>query len=178
MISPGGWLVSSVLFFCLPVKLKLWGEVALPDHAGWSEILISPADSCVTFQLPLLGQILPQWGGEVQVWMLPSCSGDQLCSPLVALLWRWLFAVLVYWGFHTGSLFLCPTPFLCSISPLCCQCVECSLFVFQFCRAVWLWVLLTGSGDELCDLLPALLWGVAYRQPTLHLPASPVFVYW
>jgi hypothetical protein len=61
--------------------------------------------------------------------------------------------------------------------PLLSVCYDSSLFVFQFCGAVWLWVLLTGSGDELCDLLPALLWGVAYRQPTLHLPASPVFVY-
>jgi hypothetical protein len=50
-----------------------------------------------------------------------------------------------------------------------------SLFVFQFCRTVWLWVLLTGSGDDLCDLLPALLQGVAYRPPALLLPVFPVF---
>jgi hypothetical protein len=60
MVSPGNWLVSSVLFFCLPVELKLCIEVALPDHAGWSGILISLADSCVTFQLQLLGQLHPQ----------------------------------------------------------------------------------------------------------------------
>jgi hypothetical protein len=30
-------------------------------------------------------------------------------------------------------------------------CYDGSLFVFQFCRAIWLWVLLTGSGDDLCD---------------------------
>jgi hypothetical protein len=44
--------------------------------------------------------------------MLPSGSGGQLCSPLGALLWRWIFAMLVYWDFHTRGLFLCPTPFL------------------------------------------------------------------
>jgi hypothetical protein len=44
--------------------------------------------------------------------MLSSGSGDQLCSPLVALLWRWLFSVLVYWDFHVGGLFLCPALFL------------------------------------------------------------------
>jgi hypothetical protein len=30
--------------------------------------------------------------------MLSSGSGDQLRRPLVVLLWRWLFTVLVYWG--------------------------------------------------------------------------------
>jgi hypothetical protein len=44
--------------------------------------------------------------------MLPSGSGDHLCDPLTALLWRWLIAVFVYWGFSTRSLVLCPSPFL------------------------------------------------------------------
>jgi hypothetical protein len=59
VVSPGDWLVSSVLFFSLSVESKLKDGVALPDYAGWSEILISSADSCVTFQLQLLGQLLP-----------------------------------------------------------------------------------------------------------------------
>jgi hypothetical protein len=112
VVSPGDWFVSSVLFFCLPVELKSWGEVVLPDHAGLSEILISAADGYVTLQLQMLGQLLPQQCGAVQVWLLPSGSRDHLYSPLVSLLWRWLFAVLVYWDFHAGSLFLCPTHFL------------------------------------------------------------------
>jgi hypothetical protein len=62
-------------------------------------------------------------------------------------------------------------------SPLVCMCYDGSLFVFQSCGAVWLWVLLTGSGDELCDPLPALLWGVADCLLALALPAFPVFVY-
>jgi hypothetical protein len=57
--------VSKVLFFCLPVKLKLCGEVALSDYTEWSEILISSADSCVTLQLQLLGQLLLQCGVAV-----------------------------------------------------------------------------------------------------------------
>jgi hypothetical protein len=114
--------------------------------------------------------------------MLPSGSRDHLCSPLVALLWRWLFAVLVYWGFCTGGLFICPAPFSLAGSvfhqpPLLSVCYDSLLFVFQFCRVVLLWVLLTGSGDELCDLLPALLQGVAYCPSTLCLPVFPVFVY-
>jgi hypothetical protein len=41
-----------------------------------------------------------------------------------------------------------------------------------------IWVLLTGSRDDLCDPLPALLQGVAYHLPTLGLSIFPVFVYW
>jgi hypothetical protein len=57
------------------------------------------------------------------------------------------------------------------------MCYDGLLFVFQFCGAVHFWMLLSGSGDELCDPLPALLWGVAYGPPALSLPAFPVFVY-
>jgi hypothetical protein len=57
------------------------------------------------------------------------------------------------------------------------MCYDSSLFVFQFCEAVRGWVLITGSGDELFDPLPAMLWGVAYHTPTLGLPNFPVFVY-
>jgi hypothetical protein len=57
------------------------------------------------------------------------------------------------------------------------MCYDGSLFVFQFCGTLQFWVLLTESGDELCDPLSALLWGMAYYQPTLGLPAFPVFVY-
>jgi hypothetical protein len=51
------------------------------------------------------------------------------------------------------------------------------LLVFQFCGAVRFRMLLTGSGDELCDPLPALIQRVAYRLPALGLPAFPAFVY-
>jgi hypothetical protein len=61
--------------------------------------------------------------------------------------------------------------------PLLSMCYDDALFVFQFCRAIRFWMLLTGSEHELCDPLPALLWRVAYRLPALHLPAFPVFVY-
>jgi hypothetical protein len=61
--------------------------------------------------------------------------------------------------------------------PLLSVCYDGLLFIFQFCGAVWLWVLLTSSRNELCDPLPALLWGVAYRLPALCLPVFLVFVY-
>jgi hypothetical protein len=61
--------------------------------------------------------------------------------------------VLVYWDFHAGGLFLCPAPFLWGMvsglsSPLLSVCCHGSLFVFQFCRVFWLWMLLIGSGDD------------------------------
>jgi hypothetical protein len=45
------------------------------------------------------------------------------------------------------------------------------LIVFQFCRAIWLWVLLTGSGDEFFGPLPALFQAVAYHLSTVTSPA-------
>jgi hypothetical protein len=57
------------------------------------------------------------------------------------------------------------------------MCYEGSLFAFQFCRAIKFWVLLTGSGDDFCDPLSALFWGVAYHLPALCLLAFPMFVY-
>jgi hypothetical protein len=38
-------------------------------------------------------------------------------------------------------------------SPLLSMCYDGLLFVFQFCRAVWFWVLLTSSRDDFCDLI-------------------------
>jgi hypothetical protein len=52
-------------------------------------------------------------------------------------------------------------------------CYDGSLIVFQFCGAVWLWVLLTGSGDKFCGPLPALLQGVVYHWLAVSLPTFP-----
>jgi hypothetical protein len=49
------------------------------------------------------------------------------------------------------------------------------LTVFQFCNIIWLWMLLTGSGDELCGPLYALFQAVAYHLPTV---GPSVLVYW
>jgi hypothetical protein len=40
---------------------------------------------------------------------------------------------------------------------------------FQFHRSLWFWMLLIGSGDQLCDPLPAMLWGVGNHLPALIL---------
>jgi hypothetical protein len=79
----------------------------------------------------------------------------------------------------TGGLFLCLTPFPWgqvsdpSAGCLLSACCDGLLFVFQFFRAIWLWLLLTGLRDELCGMLPALLQAVAYPQTAVSLPAFP-----
>jgi hypothetical protein len=50
--------------------------------------------------------------------------------------------------------------------------------VFQFCREVWFLMLLSGSGDQLCNPLPALLCGVAYHWPALSLPCLSCVCLW
>jgi hypothetical protein len=82
----------------------------------------------------------------------------------------------------TGVLFLWLTPFLWgkvsdpSASPMLSACCDGLLIIFQFCSVLWLWVLLTGSGDELCWLLPGLFQAAAYHPPTVGpLPFQPLF---
>jgi hypothetical protein len=98
--------------------------------------------------------------------MLSSGYRDQLCSSPVVLLWSWLFTVLVYWGLISlpHPLSLGQHQWSISWPPA----VSMWWFaVFQFCRAIWLWVLLTGSGDELCGPLPALFQAMAYHPPAV-----------
>jgi hypothetical protein len=52
------------------------------------------------------------------------------------------------------------------------------LTIFQFCSVVWLWMLLTGSGDDLCGPLPALFLAAAYHWPAVSPSAFLAFVYW
>jgi hypothetical protein len=84
----------------------------------------------------------------------------------------------------TRGLFLCLIPFLWgkvsdpSGGPLLSVCCDGLLIIFQFFSVVWLWILLTESGDELCGLLPALFQTEAYHLPTVGPSAFPAFVYW
>jgi hypothetical protein len=81
----------------------------------------------------------------------------------------------------TGGLFLCLAPFLWGrvsallAAPLLSACCDGSLFVFQFCGAVKILVLLTGSGDEFCDPLPALLQAMSYHLLLALLPFQHLF---
>jgi hypothetical protein len=104
---------------------------------------------------------------------------EQLYSSLFILLWKWLFAVLIYWDFQAGGLFLCPAPFLWDrfsvpSASLCCQ---------YFMMVHWLIFNFVGQFDFGCcslgqmnSLLPC--FRVAYCLPSLNLPAYPAFVYW
>jgi hypothetical protein len=83
----------------------------------------------------------------------------------------------------TVGLFLCLVPFLwgkvsdLSVGPLLSECCDGFLIIFKFCSVILLWILLTGSGDELCGLLPALFQTAACCLPTVSPSAFPAFVY-
>jgi hypothetical protein len=149
VVSPGDWLVCSVLFFCLPVQLKLWGELGLPDHAGWPELLISSADLCITLQLQLLGDLLPQCCGSVQFWM------QSLVQEIISII-HYLpcfgggFLLCLFTGIYGWGLFLCPVRFLRGrFSVPSAPSTVCVLWLFtvwfQFCQAVQFWMLLSGQ---------------------------------
>jgi hypothetical protein len=80
-------------------------------------------------------------------------------------------------------LFLCLAPFLwgkvidLSAGPLLSACGDGLLIIFQFCSAFCLWMLLTGSGDELCGSLPFLIQAVAYYLPAVGPSAFLAFIY-
>jgi hypothetical protein len=147
-------------------------------------VLISTADSSVTLklQVQLFGQLLPQQGGAVQlcVWHLIQISSAIQYLPCfggcfllclftrVSALGFYFFALPPFSG--VGSVFY-------QLSLLS-MFYDSLLFAFQFCEAVWFWVLLSGSEDELCDPLPALLCGVAYCLSAVSHPAFLVFVCW
>jgi hypothetical protein len=76
----------------------------------------------------------------------------------------------------TGGLFLCLTPFLWgkvsdpSAGPLLSACCDGLLIVFQFCNVIWLWMLLTDSGDELCGLLATCCISSSSLSPACYQP--------
>jgi hypothetical protein len=111
--------------------------------------------------------------------MLSSGSRDQLCCPPTVLLWSWVFTVLVYWGLvslpHPLSWVKVRDP---SVDPLLSACCGGLLIVFQFSSVIWLWMLLTCSGDELCGTLPAPFQAVVYPQLAVSSSAFPAFIYW
>jgi hypothetical protein len=121
-----------------------------------------------------LSQLLPQWGeGCLQVPEISSVAN-----------WLSFFGVGFLLCWFIGGLFLCLVPFFwgqvrdLSASSLLSVYYAGLLTVFQFCSIVWLWMLLTSSGDELCGLLFALFQAAAYHLPTVSPSAFPVFVYW
>jgi hypothetical protein len=115
MVSPSDWLVSSVLFFCLSTA------------AAWSA---PPPVRCGSLSLHAI-----------------LCSGGQLCSPQLSCFGGG-FSLCLFTGISVlGAYFFAPPPLSQSGSvfhqtSLLSVYYAGLLSVFQFCGAVWLWVLL------------------------------------
>jgi hypothetical protein len=131
------------------------------------------------FSVFKLGQLFPQWGVVVWVCILSSGSREELFAHQLS-----YFGVVFLLCWFIWGLFLCLVPFLggkvrdLSAGSLLSACYDGLLIVFQFCNIVWLWILLSGSGNELCGPLSALFQAVAYHLPTVSPSAFPAFVYW
>jgi hypothetical protein len=116
---------------------------------------------------------------EVWQFNFACCPQVQEISSVVHQLSCFGGGYLLY--LFTRGLFLCLTSFLWgkvsdpSAGSLLSGCCDYLLFVFQFCGAIWFWVLLTGSGDDFCGLLPALLQAVAYHLTAVGIPAFLAF---
>jgi hypothetical protein len=125
---------------------------------------------------------------EAAAWSAPPLVGfsswslyvvlrfwNQLHSPPVVLIWRWVFTVLDYSG-----LVSLPLPLLWSkvnnpsAGSLLSTCCDGLLIVFQFCSVVWLWMLL----PEISGPLAALFQAAAYHLPAVSPSAFLVFIYW
>jgi hypothetical protein len=117
----------------------------------------------LVFQLQLLSQLLLQC--SVACPLFPKIISG-VPQPFC-------FGVGFSLCWFTEGLFLCLAPFLwgkfsdpsavCLLS-VCCHVL---LTVFQFCSVILLWMLLTGSGDDLCGPLPALFQAAAHHLPAL-----------
>jgi hypothetical protein len=151
-----------VLFFQHPVLVLVFKQKLCLSLA---RLLGSLTSFSSVFQWHLFSQLLCQW--RVACPQVPEISSVayQLSCFGVCFSLCWFI-----WG-----LFLCFAPFLWgkvsdpSAGPLLSVCCDDLLIVFQFCSVIWLCLLLTGSGDELCGLLPALFQAVAYHLPVVGL---------
>jgi hypothetical protein len=126
------------------------------------------------FQWQLLSELFPQWRMACpQVPEISSVAQRPSC-----------FGVGFSLCWFSGGLFICLTPFLWGkvsdppADPLLSACCDGQLIVFKFCSVVWLWMLLTGSGDEFCGPLSALFHAADYHLPAVSPSAFLVFVYW
>jgi hypothetical protein len=106
--------------------------------------------------------------------MLSSCSRISSVAHQLSCFGVGFSLCLFTWG-----LFLCLASFLwgkvsdLSAGPLLSACCDGLPIIFQFFSVVWLWILLSGLGDEPCGLLPTLFQAVVYHSPAIGPPAFP-----
>jgi hypothetical protein len=70
---PGDWLVSTIWFLLSTtlVGIVRWGMTASSCKMV-KAVVFTRKQLCCPSAAALFGQLLPQWGGAVQFWMLPS----------------------------------------------------------------------------------------------------------
>jgi hypothetical protein len=166
--------ISIFKFWCYSSNIQYWcwylsriSVVVLPG--GWV-LFFFLFCFVLFFQRQLLSQLLPSVRCSLSLGSEISSAAQQLSCFGIGFSLCWF----------TGGLFLCLSLFLwgklsdLSANPCCV--LWCSMFVFQFFGVNWLWMLLTGSGDELFGPLSALFQAAAYHLPAVSPSAfQPLF---
>jgi hypothetical protein len=150
-------LVVLVLLLQHPFLVLVFKQKLCLSLARWFERLASFFSPIL--QQQLLSQLLPHWGVACpQVLQISSVVHQPSCFYLAP------FFCSKVRGLLAGSLLS--------------ACYAGLLIIFQICNVIWLWMLLTVSGYELCGPLSVLFQAAAYHPPTVSHSAFPVFVYW
>jgi hypothetical protein len=90
VVSPCVWLVSIILFLLSTRHIAIgnWGNYVSSHRLVRAVVVITKWQKPCPPGTILFGWLLPQLGGAIQFWVLPSVPGEQLQDPTPGLLWR------------------------------------------------------------------------------------------
>jgi hypothetical protein len=180
MVSPGDWLENSVFSSVYQFNWNCEVRYVCQIMQGGRCYCFPQLTAVLCFSCSCLVSSSPS---EVRQFGFECCPLAQKISSIIHYLpcfGEWLiagllsvFPVFIYWAFSTEFSSLPHSLSLLQVQhvpPPPAVCVWLQFTVcFSVCGAVQFWMLLSGSGDHLCDPLPALLLRVAYCLPTLSL---------
>jgi hypothetical protein len=139
-----------VLFLQHPILVLVFKQ-KLCCSVTWCLGSVCSFDFFFCLSEPAAWSALPSVGyGSLNLYALLR-FWNQFCRPPAVPLWSWDFTVLDYWGLVSlpCPLSLGQGQWSASQSPA--VSVLWLFDYFQFCSVIWLQMLLTGSGDEVCD---------------------------